>query len=120
MERWYTMSIRTKGRRKIIVEGQKYVWYVALDNDSPYNVLHIISDDKYLILSCPLLTKTEYVISKGRTFQTKETKGGWNRYLLPFHIPDIITPKFVEQLILWSTQDNDVIENNWNGKDVPG
>ena len=112
------MSIRTKGRRKIIVEGQTYIWYVALDNDSPYNVLHIISDNKNLILSCPLHTKTEYVISKGRIFQAKETKG-WNRYFLPFRIPDRITPKFVEQLIVWSTQNTDAIKANWNGNDIP-
>lgn len=111
------MSIRTKGRRKIIVGEQTYIWYVGLDDDSPYNVLNIVSDDKYLILSCPLQTKTEYVISKGRVFQTKETNGGWNRYLLPFHIPDIITPKFVEQLIVWATHNTGAIPVNAN--DVP-
>ncbi len=54
------MSIRSKGRRKIIVDGQTYLWYVALDDESPYNILNIVSYDKYLILSCPLQTKTEY------------------------------------------------------------
>ena len=113
------MSIRTKGRRKIIVNDQSYFWYVAPDDDSPYNVLHIVSDDKYLILSCPLRTKTAYVISKGRIFQTKETDGTWNRYTLPFEIPDMITPKFVEKLIVWSTQNSDAIPIQWNGHDVP-
>ena len=70
------MSIRSKGRRKIIVDGQTYLWYVALDDESPYNIFNIVSYDKYLILSCPLQTKTEYVISKGRVFQGKETKEG--------------------------------------------
>ena len=42
------MSIRTKGRRRIIVGNLTYVWYVALDYDTPYNVLNIASDDKCL------------------------------------------------------------------------
>ena len=90
-------------------------WYVALDDESPYNILNIVSYDKYLILSCPLQTKTEYVISKGRIFQGKKTKEGWSRYLLPFHIPESITPKFVKQLIVWSTQNTDAIKIEWNG-----
>ena len=109
------MSIRSKGRRKTIVDGQTYLWYIALDDESPYNILNIVSNDKYLILSCPLQTKTEYVISKGRIFQGKETKEGWSRYLLPFHIPESITPKFVKQLIVWSTQNTDATKIKWNG-----
>ena len=111
------MSIRTKGRRKIIVCDQTYIWYVALDDDSPYNILHIMSDDKRLILSCPLQTKIAYVISKGRIFQAKGTNGVWNRYLLPFDIPEIITPSFVEKVIVWSTLNTDTTLINRN--DVP-
>ena len=44
------MSISTKRRRKIIVGDRAYVWYVAPDDDSGYDVLNIVSDDKYLIL----------------------------------------------------------------------
>ena len=114
------MSIRSKGRRKIIVDGQTYLWYIALDDESPYNILNIVSDDKYLILSCPLQTKTEYIISKGRVFQGKETKEGWCRYLLPFSIPERITPKFVEKLIVWSTQNTDAVKIQWNNdKGIP-
>ena len=32
--------------------NQSYIWYVTLDDDSPYIILHIVSDDKRLIL-CP-------------------------------------------------------------------
>ena len=69
------MSICIKKRRKIIVRGQTYIWYVTLDDDTDYNILHIVSEDKYLILSCPLKTKIAYVISKGRIFQTKRKSG---------------------------------------------
>ena len=69
------MSVAAKGRRQIIVRDQKYIWYVALDDDSPYHVLNIVSEDKCLILSCLLKTETDYIISKGRVFQTKATNG---------------------------------------------
>lgn len=108
------MSIRTKGRRKIIVGDQTYIWYVTLDDDSPYIILHIVSDDKRLILSCPLQTKIAYIISMGRIFQAKETNGIWHRYLLPFDIPEIITPGFVENVIVWSTQNTDATLINRN------
>ena len=98
------MSIRTKGRRRITVKDILYIWYIAPDDDSPCDLLNIASDDKYLILSCPLGTDTPYVISKGRSFQSQKTNGCWNRYPLPFDLPEIITPKFVEKLILWATQ----------------
>jgi hypothetical protein len=111
------MSIRSKGRRRIIVDEKTYFWYVALDEESPYNILNIVSYDKYLILSCPLQTKTAYVISKGRIFQAKGTNGVWNRYLLPFEIPDSITPGFVEKVIVWSTQNTDATPISRN--DVP-
>ena len=113
------MSIRKKGRRKITVGNQTYIWYVTPDDESPYNVLHIVSEDKCLILSCPLRTKTAYVISKGRVFQTKETDGTWNRYLLPFEIPDAVTPGFVRKVIVWSAQTADAVPVSWNGHDVP-
>ena len=111
------MSLSAKGRRRIVVRGQTYIWYVALDDDSPYLILNIFSDDKYLLLSCPLHSGTEYLISKGRVFQYKETDGLWNRYLLPFQLPDIITPECVERLIVWAVEGKDAVRISIN--DVP-
>ncbi|WP_295126047.1 hypothetical protein [Ruminococcus sp.] len=85
--------------------GQGYVWYISPDDDSPYNILNVISDDKSVILACPLGTGKSYVISKGRCFGGKQTSGCWERYLLPFEVPDVITPKFAEQLILFALSD---------------
>lgn len=112
------MSVRTKGRRKIIVKDKSYVWYVALDHDSEYYVLNIISSDKSLLISCPLGMKTPYIISKGSVFQNEKTNGCWNRYLLPFHVPEIITPKFVSEVIQWVSQGENAVKIAWNGKDV--
>ncbi len=113
------MGVKTKGRRKIIVNDRMYLWSVALDYDSPYYVLNIVSEDKSFIISCPLESETPYIISKGNTFQNKNTNGIWNRYLLPFCVPKIITPKFVSDVILWSTQSAQTAAVEWNGKDIP-
>jgi len=113
------MGVCKKGRRKIRIDNRDYIWYVELDYDSPYHILNIVSEDKSLILSFPMKTTTTYLISKGNTFQNKKTNGIWNRYLLPFNIPEIITPKFVAKVIVWATQNNDAVTVEWNGKDIP-
>lgn len=112
------MGVMTRGRRKIIVNDRCYVWYIELDYGSVYHVLNIVSIDKSLIISCPLKTKKPYIISKGNTFQNQKTDGVWNRYLLPFHVPEIVTPEFVSKVILWSIQDGNAARISWNGKDI--
>lgn len=113
------MGVAQKGRRKITVSDKNYIWYIELDYDTPYYVLNIVSFDKALIISCPLKTKTSYIISKGNMFQNKKTNGIWNRYLLPFNVPEIITPKFVSNIIFWATQSEKAKEIKWNGNDIP-
>ena len=79
------MAVRTKGRRKIIVENTLYLWYISLDKDSPYYMCNIVSEDKSVIVSCPLKTKMPYVISKGKIFQNlKEYKAFLVRLVLFF------------------------------------
>lgn len=112
------MGVAGKGRRRITVLDKRYVWYVELDYDSSFHILNIVSEDKAFIISCPVKTDTPYIISKGNMFQNKRTKGIWNRYLLPFNVPEIITPRFVSDVILWSTQSKYAKEIKWNGKDV--
>ena len=114
------MGVRIKGKRKIIVADRIYRWNVVLDNDVfVYYCLNIVSEDKRLILSCPLKTRTSYIISKGTIFQNRKTNGCWNRYLLPFGIPEVVTPKNVSEVILWATQGEKAVEIKWNGKEVP-
>ena len=112
------MGVKKKGRRKVVCNKKTYIWYVALDNDSPYHILHIVSEDKDLIIQCPLKMATPYIISTGKIFQNSEKKGIWHRYLLPFDVPDIIAPKFVSELILWATQGENALEIQWNGEDI--
>ncbi|MDE7098993.1 MAG: hypothetical protein K2O60_07575 [Ruminococcus sp.] len=113
------MGISKKGRRKITVFNKSYVWYVEADCDSLYYILNIVSEDKALIISGPLKTETAYIISKGNMFQNKKTNGIWNRYLLPFKVPEIITPKFVSDIIFFATHGAKADEIKWNGNDVP-
>ena len=98
------MGVRKTGRRKITVDDNRYIWYVSPDDESDYDLLNIVSEDKSYVLTCPLKTVIPYLISKGRLFQNEKTDGKWNRYELPFDIPDVITPAFVAKVILWATQ----------------
>lgn len=106
--------ISTKGKRKIEVDGRAYVWHVVEDYDSPYMVLQVASTDKQMILAVPLQMPEAYVISKGTVFQSRPTSGSWERYRLPFAVPDAITPGFVAALIRWSTAGKDAEAVNWD------
>ena len=113
------MGINKKGKRRICVANKEYVWCVNEDYDSPYYILNICSEDKSLILSCPLKTETAYLISKGSVFQNQKTNGVWNRYLLPFPVPEMITPNFVAEIISWAANCTNAVLTEWNGEDVP-
>ncbi len=80
--------IRAKGCRKISVLGRNYFWYVLsgeYDWSTPF--LHIVSEDKQLILAIPLNAPKPYALSKGREFQSKPTGGSEKRYFLPLNLP---------------------------------
>ena len=103
------MGVRKKGRRKITVDDKVYIWYVSPDDESDYYLLNIVSEDKSYVLTCPLKTEVSYLISKGKLFKNEKTDGTWNRYELPFDIPEIITPVFVTKVISWATQKGEAI-----------
>ncbi len=120
--------VRTKGRRKIAVQGRRYVWYVlsgdcdrdywerVSSNDWGTPFLHIISEDKRLILTIPLNAPTPYVVSKGREFQGKPTSGCWERYILPFDIPESVTPRFVAEVIEWAISGNGAVKKEYSAE----
>lgn len=113
------MGVNPKHRRKITVDGQKYLWYIAPDGDGPFDCLNIFSEDKRLVLCCPLKTTPTYLISKGRAFQGKQTSGCWERYLLPFCVPQAVTPKFISELILWAVQGKKAVSAVWDQDRFP-
>lgn len=118
--------VRTRGRRKIAVQGRNYVWYVVGgDCDQDYwervssnnwgtPFLHIISEDKYIILTIPLNAPTPYAVSKGREFQGKPTSGCWERYIMPFELPESVTPRFVAEIIDWAVSGDGAVRTEYN------
>ena len=118
------MAVRRKSRRKIVCGGKNYVWYVlAGDRDYWMRVedggsgwawetpfLHIISENKTLILTIPLDAPEPYAVSKGRVFQGKQTSGCWERYFLPFSLPEAITPKIVADIIDWAERGEEALK----------
>ena len=112
------MAVRKKNRRVILWNGKRYIWYVAQDKDSSYHLLNVVSEDKQLIIACPLNPQTPYLISKGHVFQKQNSDRHWSRYELPFPVPEIITPKFVRTLVEWSVQGRNAVEIRWNGKEI--
>lgn len=120
------MGVRKKARRKIICGGRRYVWYV-LTGDRDYwervssddwntAFLHIVSEDKSLVLTIPLSAPVPYAVSKGRIFQGKPSGGQWERYPLPFDIPKPVTPRFVAEVIGWAANSEGAVPQKWGGK----
>ncbi len=123
------MGVRRKSRRKIVCGGKEYVWYVLADdrdywervslNDWNTAFLHIVSEDKALVLTIPLNAPKPYVVSKGRIFQGKPASGHWGRYLLPFGIPRAVTPRFVANVIKWASASDGsggAVSQDWGGE----
>lgn len=118
--------VRAKGRRKISVLGGNYVWYVisgeydcdywerVSSNNWGTPFLHIISEDKRLILTIPLNAPTPYAVSKGREFQGKPTSGCWERYIMPFELPESVTPRFVAEIIDWAVSGDGAVKTEYN------
>lgn len=117
------MAVRKRSRRKIVCGGKSYVWYIlAGDRDywthyytgfwtTPF--LHIISEDKTLILTIPLDAPRSYAVSKGRVFQGGKTSGCWERYFLPFTLPTAITPKTVAEIIDWAERGEGAVRTEY-------
>lgn len=112
------MAVRTLKRRKIKCDGIDYVWYVKEDDDYPCYILHVVSDNKQLILSYPLDGNVSYVISKGAIFQNYGSDGCWARYLYPAPFPCAVTPKLVSELIRWAVYGKDAVRTQWDGKEI--
>ena len=72
------MGVLLRKRRRIQYRGQNFVWWVAPDDDDCDQIyLNIISEDKKVVLACPIGDENYTVISKGRFFQGEKTSGCW-------------------------------------------
>lgn len=119
------MGVRKKHRRRITLRGKKYVWYILAGdrdywervelNDWETAFLHIVSEDKSLILSIPLAAPRPYAVSKGSIFQGRKTSGCWERYAMPFDIPKAVTPRFVAEVIDWAENGSGGVSEDYGG-----
>lgn len=109
------MAVRKKGRRKIICNGNNYVWYVDLDYESPLYLLHIVSEDKKMIIIYPV--SGNYIVSQGKIFQGNEYHG-WKRFFIPFESAEVITPEYVSKIIHWASDESNAVPVDDWGKIV--
>ena len=108
------MGVATKNRRKIDVDGRRYLWYVADDHDDfPPTVaegeqllaLNILSDDKRFIARFHLgqgQSEGRHITIIGREFAGIDSPGTWRRFLCPnWCVQRAITPIDVRAVIEW-------------------
>ena len=98
------MGVAKKGRRRMQYGNQTYIWWIAKNEDDEDKVwLHIVSEDKNIILAYRVGEGDFFIVSKGRVFQGEKTSGCHEKYWDPLkEQPMVITPKFVYELIAWS------------------
>lgn len=115
------MGVATKGRRKIDVNGRRFVWYVCEDEDSADLVLHVASQDKRLLVRYHLGQPEggRVVLVVGPEFGGVPDAGGCHRrFLCPQWEDDgRVTPAAVRRLVLWCQSDGeDRVERDWMGR----
>jgi hypothetical protein len=108
------MAVSKKGRRKIVVGGRPYLWWVQ-DADPEFNsasttALSVVSEDGRFGVRFFLGQPDErrFLIVLGREFQGRSDAGGvWVRVRCPeFLTEKAATPAGVRRLIEWSMSPN--------------
>jgi hypothetical protein len=102
------MTISAKGRRRIEVDGQSFLWWVAecVDDDfAGASALTIASTDKKLLVRYGLCQPdaSRYIVVLGSVFRGMPNLGGrWRRFRCPqFGTFESVTPRDVADLIRW-------------------
>ncbi len=130
------MAISAKGRRRIAVDGETYLWWVREFYDHPFcptaPALGVASSDRRLLVRLPLgqPESTCHVIVHGPSFtglaMSSSGRGGWRRFLAPrFGAAeghgDTVTPGDVAAFVRWCRKVEPVIEVDWRGNphDIP-
>lgn len=130
------MGVAKKGKRKLIYKDKVFFWWVGNDEEFEWEVmLHVVSEDKNIVLIYNIGDRTTPVISQGRMFQGKKSSGQWERYFYPnpFVLENLqtapfeqvsqtcrryitpkppqisVTPRFVSALVAWAVDGKDAI-----------
>lgn len=95
------MSIRTKNRRHITVNGKEYIWYIMPEKEGGWNILHICDMDKDMRIRAPLSPgftdeRIERPFCCVSCNINKEKQGD---YLLPFEVTNEVTPSVVAAIL---------------------
>jgi hypothetical protein len=118
------MAVSAKNRRKVEVDGRRYLWWVAEDEDSPFCpmllAVTVASQDRRLLVRYHLGQPDElrHVTVLGPSFKGLSGCGGpWRRFRSPpFGLPNEVRPGDVAALIRWCEQEGDApVEVNYLG-----
>ena len=118
------MTVSRKHKRRIVVDGASYLWWVR-DDETPRfvpagdRVLHLCSESGELAIALPLgqPDATRHIEVVGRCFKGRDTRGSWHRYRCPdFCNAPSVTPGDVADLVRWCLEPDDgLVEVNYLG-----
>jgi hypothetical protein len=116
------MTISAKGRRRLEVDGNAYLWWVQEELDCFGHALTVASDDKHFLVRYTLIQSDEHrhVVVLGRRFRNETRGGAWRRYrCFAVGTHETVTPKDVAAFVRWCTTGTDaLIEVDWNGVEL--
>ena len=123
------MGVATKNRRRIVVRGLDYLWYVAEDiEDFPHsitgdlNALNILSEDKRFIARYHLGQADDqrrHITIIGREFRGIDEPGCWRRFLCPdWYKNSAVTPSVVRAIIEWCSDPSSKTAVDYSGKPI--
>jgi hypothetical protein len=123
------MGISRKRKRRIVVGGQEYLWYVAEDDEHPFlpcsPSITVATADRQFLVRFPLGQPADYahLVVLGPRFRSASGLGGpWRRFRCPrFDEGTAVTPSMVEALIAWCETDAaPLCEVDWRGESLHG
>jgi hypothetical protein len=109
------VGVAKKGRRRIVVNGEAYLWVVFEDLESfgAVTVMVISPDKKFLV---------RYALSQSASVRHLEkVEGSTRRYRCPqFGSSEAFSPRDVRVLIEWcKSHIANGVEVDWRGEEVP-
>ena len=98
------MAVSAKGKRRLTFEGKLYYWYVAEDRDSADYLLHIVSEDKKLVLEYRVDQISDaFIHPKLRVVASPDMKPGIYAFFPP--LPDeTVTSTTVAAVLNWYSE----------------
>lgn len=121
------MALRKKHRRSMVVDGRRFLWWIAEDEASPFSpcllALTVASEERRILVRYHLEQPDElrHITVLGPEFREVGGCGGpWKRFRCPaFGGPDGVRPLDVEALIRWcAIRGEPTVEVDYGGMPV--